>query len=75
MAVTQLELARQEHEQASRNVRRYQQERRLRNSAALDALLYRAIERQQRAAAELVRLQDEQTFAPIATRAEGGGSA
>jgi hypothetical protein len=70
MAVT-IEEARREHEQASRNVRRLQEARRYQSSARLDRDYYAATERQQRAAAELVRLQDEQTFAPIATRPGG----
>jgi hypothetical protein len=69
--MTTIEAARQEHTQASRNVRRLQEARRYQSSARLDRDYYAATERQQKAAAELVRLQDEQTFAPIATRTEG----
>ena len=69
MAVTELELARLEHEQASRNVRRYREELRYRRSSSLDNLYLKAINRQRRAAAELERLE-----ATAATPPDGAGS-
>lgn len=58
--------ARQEYEQASRNLRRLHEERRHRSSVSLDALCVRAVERQRRAASELERLE-----AIEATRPDG----
>lgn len=69
-----IEQARQEHIQASRNVRRLAEARRYQSSARLDRDYYNAIERQQRAAAELTRLLDGQMFAPHATRPDGAES-